>query len=886
MSAQQPHIEPPQDVLRFLRWFCAESFLEEIEGDLYEIFEDQVEELGPARARKAFFWTSFSYLRPYFWGRKSLSFDPFNTIDMYRNYLKVAWRNIVNQKGYSTINILGMAIGMAACLVILLFVRNELSYDQYHENSDRTYRVTREWFNQAGEPTLHLGHVAPPFEPLIVNDFPGEVEASVRFLEDDPLIVKGEKKIVEERFFFTEPEVFEIFSWKMLEGDPTTALVEPNSLVLTESTARKYFGDESALGQTLSYQGQVDLKITGIMADVPTNSHFQFDMLGSFQTVENFMGQENMMRNWGSNNYATYLLLTEGQSPAELERQFPAFIDKHLGEWQGVPASTFNQLHLQPLTDIHLHSHLDSEVEPNGDIAYVYIFSMIALLVLVIACINFINLATARAMRRAKEVGLRKVLGAFRSALIRQFLTESILSALLAMVLAVLLVEFALPVLNQRVFANTELHTDFADPFFWSLVLGITALVGLVAGSYPAFFLSRFQPAQILRGGPGGGFQRSYLRSGLVVLQFTISIALLIGVGIIQDQLAYVRSKPLGFNQQNLVSLPVSEEVYGEYENLRNRLLQHPGITEIAISSRVPSGRLLDSQGGNAEVDGEMKPIETRVADIHVGHNFMETFDIQLVTGRDFDPQRASDSTQAFILNVAAVEAIGWKDAQEAIGKQVQYGNREGLVIGVTEDFHFESLHQDIAPMIFLITDGRANYFTVRMHANAREEVLGLLEDEWTRLRPGFPFSYVSIEEQFDEQYENEDRLAELVGYFSIFAVLIATLGLLGLAAYTTEQRFREIGIRKVLGASIQEILVLLTKNVTLLVLIALVIAAPLAYLIMDRLWLPTFAYRGSVELDTFFLAGGIALLIAWLTVGYLGYRAATGNPVEAIRSE
>ncbi|MEM7656226.1 MAG: FtsX-like permease family protein, partial [Bacteroidota bacterium] len=809
----------------------------------------------------AFGWAVLAYLRPYFWGRKSISFDPINTFDMYRNYLKIAWRNLLHQKLYSVINLVGLAIGMAACLVILLFVRHEISYDRYHEKSDRIYRMTRQWLNKDGESTLHLGHVAPPFGPLVQNDYGNIVRHSVRFLSDQPLMSLGEEvKLVEDRFFFAEAPVFEVFSWPLLEGDPETALAEPNSLVLTQSTARKYFGKESAMGKILNYQGQVDMKVTGIVADLPPNSHFQWNMLASFQTVENFFGRENMMGNWGSNNYATYLLFHKGHEPHELSAQFPKFFDKHLGEWQGIPASTFNRLYLQKLTDIHLYSHLDSEIEANGDIAYVYIFSLIALLVLVIGCINFVNLTTARGMRRAKEVGLRKVLGAHRSSVIRQFLTESVLSALLSVALAVLLVELALPLLNDRVFDNPLIRVDYGEPFFWLLILGITLVVGMLAGAYPAFFLSRFRPVQILRGKVNAGSSRSYLRSTLVVLQFTISISLLVSVGIIQDQLAYVRSKPLGFNQHQLISLPVSDEVYDEYERLRSRLMQHPGIEAITLSSRVPSGRLLDSQGGKAEVAGELVDLNTRVADVHVGHAFLKTFDIPLVAGRDFDVKLASDSNQAFLLNQAAIEAIGWSDAKTAINKEFHYGNREGRVIGVMEDFHFESLHQDIAPIVFMITEGRANFFTVRYYAKAKEEVEQLLEEEWTRLRPDVPFSYTSIEAEFNEQYQNEDRLGELVGSFSLLAVLIATLGLLGLAGYTTEQRFREIGIRRVLGASVREILVLLTSNVSLLVLIALLLSAPLAYFVMDRLWLSTFAYRGPIEWDNFLIAGGHCL--------------------------
>lgn len=807
---------------------------------------------------------------------------------MLRNYLKIAFRNISRQKAYAFINIFGLGIGMAATILILLFVQDELSYDQYHDKSDRIYRVSREWLNDKGETSLHLGHCAPPFAPLLQNDFEGIIQQAVRIGSAySPLIVYGNKRIEESRFYLADSNVFSVFSWPMIAGNPETALKDPGSVVITASTAKKYFGDEEALGKELEFNNfgrKFPLKVTGVVEDIPLNSHFTWDFMGSFATLEQAFGRENLMQNWGSNNYATYLLLPKGYDPEKLEAQIPDFLDKHLGEHQGKMASEVNRLHLWPITDIHLYSHLDSEIEANGDIAYVYIYTIIAVFILVIACINFMNLATARSSKRAKEVGLRKVMGAFRIGLMRQFIIESILFALLGLFVAVLLVYVVLPYFNDFIGKQLTLNI-FENHFAFLLMLGCVLFVGVVAGSYPAFFLSKFQAASILKGAhqsTGGVFN---LRSVLVVLQFFISIALIISVGIVQDQLEYVRTKDLGFNKEGVMVLPSSEELYGQFESLKTRFEQQPGIKMVTLASRVPSGRLLDSQNTIAEVDGEMKNINFRVADVHVDHDYLSALEVPFVAGRDFDKSRASDSTEAFILNEAAVKKIGWPSPEEAIGKRFEYGGRKGQIIGITKDFHFESLHQTIAPIVFMVTNGRARSVLVRYDQNDKADVEKYLKEQWSYLRPGFPFDYFEIAQSFDEQYEGEDRLARVITWFSGLAVLIAALGLFGLASFIAERRIKEIGIRKVMGAKVGEILLLLTRGFTVLVIIALILAVPVAYWGMN-LWLNDFAYQGPIKAWPFIVAGIFALGIAWITISFQTIKAAKSNPVDALRYE
>ena len=805
---------------------------------------------------------------------------------MLRNYLKIALRNLARYKQMTLINILGLAVGMTACILILLFVQYELSYDRYHEKADRIYRISRQFLNPDGAVNLHLGHLAPPFEPLLAEDFSGIIQQSARLFSGNPLITYevGNKQIIENDFFFAEPEFFNIFTFPFIEGDPITALNAPNSLVLTESTAKKYFGNEDPIGKILNFDNEIDMKVTGVVKDVPNNSHFRFTMLCSFVTLENYFGQEYMTSNWGSNNFSTYILLPEGYNSEELQAQFPSFIDKHLTGNSDVPASQWTALQLWPLTNIHLYSQLDTEIEANGNIAYVYIYTIIALFILVIACINFINLTTARATRRAKEVGVRKVMGAEKSSLIGQFLSESVLVSLFALTLAVLLVTLALPYFTD--FVDKQLSFDIlGNPFLLLLLVGIILAVGIIAGSYPAFYLSAFQPARILRSSRGSQLGNSLLRSGLVVTQFVISIALVIGVITVERQLDYVKSKPLGFNQENLVVLPVNEKIYNQYEELKAQLLNQPGILDVTLSSRVPSGRLNDSQGGQVEVSGEMKNLDFRLADVSVDHDFVNSFGIELTAGRNFDITRASDSTEAFIVNESAVRAIGYASSEEAIDKKISYGGRQGYIIGVTKDFHFESLHQSIAPIIFYITSRQVYNLTTRVHASAMDETISYLKEQWSYLRPGFPFDYYTIGDRFQGQYDDEDRLGQIVQFFSLLAIFIAALGLIGLASYTAEQRAKEVGIRKVLGASVSQLLLLLTQSFSKLIFVAFLIACPLAYFVMNY-WLDTFAYQDTLSVWSFILAGVAALLVAGVTVGSQTFRTATQNPVESLRDE
>ena len=804
---------------------------------------------------------------------------------MIKNYLKITIRNILKFKSYSAINIFGLSIGMACCIMILVFVMDELSYDRYHENADRIYRVTREFLNADGTTNLHLGPIAPPFGPLLKNDFP-EIEHLVRFFPwDSPLISFDDKNFVEDNFFYAEPSVFDIFTFPLVQGDPESALAEPNSVVITEEIAEKYFGGENAMGKILTYKNRNGVtalfEVTGVLKNIPRNSHFRFDFLVSFITYENAVGQSEMA-SWGSNNYPTYFLLSEGVNIDDISRRFPDFLDSHMPVFQGMQPHEWTRLVIQKLTDIHLYSHLDSEIEANGDITIVQIYSAIAALILLIACINFMNLATARSARRAKEVGLRKVVGATKVQIMRQFFGESITFAFLSMALAIILVLIFLPYLSDL--ASRELSLSGMSSFrLLAGLTGIIVFVGIVAGSYPALFLSRFKPITVLQGGKNIQTQGSWFRSILVVSQFVISIGLIVSMSIVNGQLDFVRNKQLGFNKERVVVLPTNADIIRDLGSVKNRLLQNPGIVSVSAAKRVPSGRLLDSSGTTIYRDDQLVPIQFRIAMLMIDHDYFDTYEMPIVAGRNFSKEIDSDSTEAFVINEIAVKRLGWDSPQDAVGEQYDSFGRNGRIIGVVKDFHFESMHNEIAPMVFFITSFNLNSLSIRLRPGDIAGTMDFLRGIWLEYRPNYPFSYYFIDERFDALYANEEKLGNIFGIFSGIAVFIACLGLLGLVAFTTEQRTKEIGIRKVLGAKSSDIVFLIAKEFIRLVIAANIVAVPIIYYLMND-WLQSFAYRIEISYPVFIVAALLTLFITLATVGYQAIKASLTNPIETIR--
>lgn len=803
---------------------------------------------------------------------------------MLRNYFKVILRNVNRNKGYSLINIAGLAIGMACCILIAMWLVDELSFDRYHENADRIYRVGHVLTlggNSRSAPLVSL-----PMAPAMVDEFP-EVINAVRFSKSGRTSVRyGDMVFYEEGILFADSSVFDIFSFTLVEGDPANALAAPYTAVLTETTARKYFGDENPLGKTIIYSGNKNYTVTGVVQDVPRNSHFTFDILCSYMTLT----EESWRLQWGNIVDYAYILLEKDADYRALEAKLPVLIDKNFGE-QLKQIGADIKLFLQPLMSIHLHSHMMGELGSNGNIVYIYLFSGIAVFILLIACINFINLATARAANRAREVGMRKTFGAIRGNLIRQFLSESILFSLLAVILALLLLELFLPLFGS--ITGRQLNIDFWRlPWFIPGLMGLVLLVGLAAGSYPAFFLSAFQPIKVLKGDLKSGRTGARLRSILVVFQFTIAVVLIAGTIIIYNQLNYVRSVDLGFQQEQVVVIPYMEKFrLSQQESLMKELSSLAGVADVALSSRVP-GRRVSMQ--NFLPEGFSEDQSQLIGVMKVDENFLSTMGIELAAGRNFSEAITSDSVESVIINETAAAKFGWTEAVGKVIKEPNMASEEGgyvpnQVIGVVKDFHFSSLHEPIEPLIIVYKYEpwleTIRYLLVRLAPGNIRHTLDLIKDRWSAFTPGLPFDYYFLDESFARQYREDERLGNLVLSFSLLAVLIGCLGLLGLSSFMAEQRTWEIGIRKVLGASITGIVRLLLREFTFLVLVANVIAWPVAYLVMKR-WLEGFAYHVDIGMGVFVLTALFSMVIAVITVGYQAVKTAVLNPIEALRQE
>lgn len=804
---------------------------------------------------------------------------------MLKHHLTVALRNLRRNGAYSILNVVGLAIGLASCILCYLFIADELSYDRHHEKADRIYRLVLD-LKLLSQSVRPFAIASPPMGPEVAESFP-EVEKMVRFrpyfeggLPGPVSVSRGENRFYE-TFFWVDETVFDIFTLPLLAGDPATALVEPYTIVISRRLAEKYFDDTEVMGQVLKLDtgfSEADYKITGVMENVPETSHLHFDVLASFSTLYSEGDIRNQLDSWATYDMYTYLLLPEGYPPEELEAKFPQFIESIGGE-EARRALTWR---LQPLTDIHLHSHLLSEAEPNSDVAYLYIFTAIALFTLLTACINFVNLATARAGDRAREVGMRKVVGAHRSQLIRQFLGEAVILTVLATAVAVLLARLALPVLNSLIGKQLSL-AGLASPTAVVVLLGVVVLVGVVAGSYPAFFLASFRPVDVLKGGIFAAGTRGVLfRRALVVVQFAISIVLIVATVIVSDQLSYMKGRQLGVDIADVAVIPVRDtSLRDRYDVVRAELVRDPHVRAASLSAIVFGKQPPNISMRGAGLD-EAVTIDTLVID----EEFIEMFGLEIVAGRDFSPQIESDPKDAFIVNETAVKTFGWGSPQDALGKEVIWaGFKKGRVVGVVKDFHYRPLRFPIQPLILHVRPLVFHFVFARIDSGDVAGALASLEESWRRVLPDRPFEYFFLDAEFERLYRAEEALAKAFGYFAVIALVVASLGLLGLAAYTAQQRTKEIGIRKVLGASSPGIVVLLSREVTGLVMISAVVALPVAYLVMNR-WLEDFAFRISLSPAPFVLGALGALLIAWVTVASQAWKAAVRRPVETLRYE
>ncbi|MCI0696534.1 ABC transporter permease [candidate division KSB1 bacterium] len=799
---------------------------------------------------------------------------------MFKNYLKIALRNLLKHKGYSFINIFGLAVGLTCCILILLFVQDELSFDRFHRNAGRLYRLNKVFTPQTGGSELHAIS-SGQMGPAMVQDYP-EVEQCVRLLPwfDDVLMTHSETTLKISDVVIADSTFLAVFDFKLLHGDAKTALTRPLSIVLSEQTARKFFGDVVPLGETiLGFREQL-YTITGVIADAPANSHLRYNALISWSSTVAGVGPLQMpwLNNWLTQVAYTYLLLKPGADAAALQQKFPDFMQRHFAE----KADQY-RLYLQPFNEIYLKSGniLFTRSLRMGNATYVYVFAAIAVLILLIACTNFMNLATARAAQRAKEVGVRKVLGADRRQLARQFLGESTMFSLLAMIIAITSVELLLPAFNA--FAGKNLQLDLANNL--ALACGLPLLnliVGFISGTYPAFLLSKFHAARVLKGVWTGAPSTSRPRKILVTAQFAIAIALIAGTGVIYQQVEFTQKKNLGFEKEQIVVLPIGNtQIAKKFEAFKNELLQHSNIIAAAGSNSVPGE---DMMSFGIRPEGKPETEDWVVSTIRIDDfDLLKTYGMSMAAGRYFSPDFPTDATHGIVINESLAKSLGWKDP---IGKKLDVSGEvaDGRVIGVIKDFHTRSLHFPIEPMLLYFAPRHGN-LAVRIAAQEIPATIDFLRQTWQRFDARYPFEYYFLDERFAQLYASEQRLMQTFGLFSILAVLVAGLGLLGLTSYAAEQRTREIGVRKVLGASIAGIVALLSKDFLKLVLIAFAVASPIAYFAMNR-WLQDFAYRIQIGVETFVLAGVLALMIAWLTVSYQSIKAALANPAEALRYE
>jgi putative ABC transport system permease protein len=806
---------------------------------------------------------------------------------MLRNYIRITIRNLFRQKGFSAINIAGLATGMAAFVLIMLFVQNELTFDRHHTFADDIYRVAldAEVMGQA----VKTASSPIPMAPALVDEIP-EVVAASRIDDSARILVSsGDKTFYEDDFVLADSSIFSILSLPLVKGDVGTALSEPNSLVVTEEVAYRYFGDEDPIGKVLKVDNKTEYVVTGVIRPITDRSHFRPDLIGSFVTSPRYNDPE-----WLNNTLYTYVRLESGTAPAAVEEKLKGMLRKYVvprieqvlgGSFdQAVASGLRYEWYLDPVKDIYLHSTADHQIGPTGDVRYVYILSIIAAFVLFIACINFVNLTTARAAGRAREVGLRKVLGSERGQLVRQFLGESLLVVGISMLLALAVVATALPWFNDVADANLHLA-----PWVFVALFGITILTGLASGFYPALVLSGFRPAVVLQGEFASGSRGSSLRSVLVVLQFVISVALLVGTGVVYSQIQFLQNQDVGFESDQVLVLPIETTAFEDvFESFRNEALRQSGIEEVASSSGIPGP---DHIHQTTAFRGEGRSSEEVMlsALAEVSHEYVETLGLRMLEGRNFSREIETDRDN-FLISEAAAAALDWTPA-EAIGKELARvgGNdddsdRLGHVIGVFENAHFNSLHEMVQPVILGMWGDR-RYLPVRIQPGHTSDALAALETLWTRFEPGYPFRYFFLDQDYARYYEQETRLGEILGYFKILAVIISCLGLFGLSSFVTTQRTKEIGVRKVLGASVTSVVMLLSREFTKLVVISCAFAFPIAYLAMQS-WLESFAYATDIGWLVFMSAGIAALLIAWLTVGYQSIRAAVADPVRSLRYE
>jgi len=880
---------PPGWMTRLLRWYCRKDLVDGIEGDLHELYMRRVKTYGRRKSNLLYFLNTLLFFQPFAFKKKPQT-RKLNHFDMFRNYLRIAIRSLIKTKSISIINILGLAIGISSFIMMIAYVFGELSYDKFNSKADRIFRVTYS-YETRGE-NRAISRVAFPLKQRLLENYP-EVEKITRFYQnrmDATTLKAGENLFTEENIFFADPEVFEVFDFVLLAGNPSTALESMYSIVLTKEAAYKYFGDSDPMGKTILYKNRDKLEVTGIV-ERPKKSHIDFEFLVPVE-----LQRQRWKRDSGNNGYDfeqdwkwsgawTYILLDHASSRAAFDTR----ISEDGKDLFGRVSKTRVEYNFatQPLLDIHLKSAMLSEIGINGNLRQVYGFAIVAFLILLIACINFINLMTAQSTNRAKEIGLRKVMGAHRTSLVWQFITESILVTVLATLLSLLLLEAIVPIFNS--FMNQDVSIPYVQ--LPVLILGILAgavIVGALAGSYPSFYLSNLKPIVTLRGNYSGEGGNARLKKIFVIVQFTVSNILVVGIFVVQMQMNFVKGKNLGFDKDQTIVLEHGTKIDDEFELFRSRLTNNSSIAGVYKGYIPGTGGWQQS----FNIDGEEVKEAKSLGFKNIGYDFLDLFQLEMAAGRNFSRAFATDSSQAILINEATVRALGWSN-EEALGKNFSWigGNDNKTkfstkVVGVMKDANFESLYQPVRPSVF-----KLNFFgdvAIKFDASSMEELLGSVqsvEKVWNEISPQWPFEFVFLDRQIEDQYKKDERLGQMIQFFALLAILIACMGLFGLATFTVKKRTKEIGVRKVLGAGVSTILIVIMKGFLSLVLISFALSIPAGYFI-SKTWLQDFAYRIELQPWIFLAAAAVSIVVAGLAILSQSWNAAMTNPVNTLKAE
>lgn len=877
---------PPRGGEKLLSWFCKDMWMDELLGDLEEQYKDNLELMGKQRAVWKYYFQILLLIKPHILKKRKSS--PL----MLRSHIKSSYRSLLKNKAYTFINVIGLAVGITCCFLISLYVVDEMSYDKFFNNSDRIYRVALERVYPTN--TRYFGSSPVNLAPTLLENYP-EVEEAGRlhklFFQNEISVTINEKTFIEKNYLFADDNFFKVFSFDFLEGSPESVLDGFNKVVITESTAKRFFGNQPALDQIYKID-TTSFVVAGVIPDLPSNTHMQFDILGSIEALP-FLQQAASSNNWISPWLFTYIKLNEGVSQTAFEEKLPEMVQSYamasilsqlsISEEEYPDSGNEFNYFLQPVEDIHLKSNLDVEIKANSNITYVYLLIATASFILIITCINFINLATARSAERAKEVGVRKVLGSRKAMLVRQFLTESNLVSLSALILAILASWLLLPSFNALV--GKELNLEIlTNPLVSLGLLAVTLFIGTLAGIYPALVISSINSAVVLKGKYNTSSKGVWLRNALIVFQFFISITMISGMLLLNKQMIYMQNKQLGFNKENILILDQTQEIGTDQRAFRNEILAIEGVKNLSYAFAMP-GDFIGNLITNSEIPDQP---QVRSFTVSIDDEYIQTLGMEVIDGRGFSPNY-HDSLNV-IINETAAQLLGYTDP---VGRKIynrnpgQNQSGEFTIVGVVKDYHHQSLHTEIPPMVLFNVGQQAIMprAAIKVETNDMLGLLKRIEEKWNEFESERPIAYSFLDENLEELYKADSKTGSVFSLFTAITIIMACVGLFGLATYVTQQRTKEIGVRKVLGASVASIVILLSINFTRLILLSFGLAIPLVYLGMNR-WLESFAYHTSIDVLTLIGAGIITLILSWITISYYSIKIAILNPVKSLRSE